>query len=396
MDLIHRIVHGPPDRKRTPIDNKRRLHLFLTYAPDWIVTIVLLAVIAYLTNKAGYKREFSLTDTSLQHTYATKERITFGECIVYAGVVPAVCIILVAAIWRRSFWDAHNGVLGLLLSVALTTVFTQVVKICVGRPRPDIIDRCQPLSGAANKAVYGLAVAAEICTTDINSHVMLDGFRSFPSGHSSFAWSGLGFFALYLCGKMHLFDRRGHTFKAWIAIVPPIGATLIAVSRTMDYRHHATDVIAGSILGAVIALLTYHLYYPSLFSHQCHLPYSPRIPPSLPHDRLSDASDPSTAPRPAESGIHPGGGGGGGRRPAELLPTHRFSSSISSSTDEHDLSADGMSPNDPAGNIPLESSFGRGETARRPKGGVPPAASAAGGGEYYELPGGAVGGGGRY
>lgn len=26
-----------------------------------------------------------------------------------------------------------------------------------------------------------------------------------------------------------------------------------------DYRHHATDVIAGSILGALIALVTYHL-----------------------------------------------------------------------------------------------------------------------------------------
>jgi hypothetical protein len=83
----------------------------------------------------------------------------------------------------------------------------QIIKICAGRPRPDIIDRCQPIAGAANKAVYGLAVAAEICTTDVNSHIMLDGFRSFPSGHSSFAWSGLGFLALYLAGKMHLFDR---------------------------------------------------------------------------------------------------------------------------------------------------------------------------------------------
>jgi len=110
---------------------------------------------SYFTDYAGYKREFSLTDTSIQHTFATKERITFGECIVYAGVIPAVLILLVALIWRRSFWDWHNGWLGLLLSVSLTTVFTQAVKVTVGRPRPDLIDRCQPVADAANRAVYG-------------------------------------------------------------------------------------------------------------------------------------------------------------------------------------------------------------------------------------------------
>ena len=62
-----------------------------------------------------------------------------------------------------------------------------------------------------------------------------------------------------MSGKMHIYDRRGHAFKSWVAITPLIGATLIAVSRTMDYRHHATDVIAGGLLGTVIAVFTYHL-----------------------------------------------------------------------------------------------------------------------------------------
>lgn len=70
----------------------------------------------------------------------------------------------------------------------------------------------------------------------------------------------------------------------------------------MDYRHHATDIIAGGLLGSFVAVLTYHLCefsslspsssipptrtnlfplpedYPSLLSPQCHLPFSPRIP----------------------------------------------------------------------------------------------------------------------
>uniref|UniRef100_A0A0K3CBR4 Phosphatidic acid phosphatase type 2/haloperoxidase domain-containing protein n=1 Tax=Rhodotorula toruloides TaxID=5286 RepID=A0A0K3CBR4_RHOTO len=325
MDFVHRLIHGP-ERRKQPVDKSRRLKLLASYLPGPL-TIILVAIIGYFTDYAGYKREFSLTDTSIQHTFATKERISFGECIVYAGVIPAVVIILVSLIWRRSFWDMHNGLLGLLLSVSLTTVFTQVVKVTVGRPRPDLIDRCQPVSGASNHAVYGLATVA-LCTVQ-TGHIIDDGFKSFPSGHSSFAWAGLGYFALYLAGKMHLFDQRGSSasalgrtagadltfasIKSWIAITPPIGATLIAVSRTMDYRHHATDVIAGGILGALIAIMTYHLYYPSLFSPQCHLPFSPRIPAIATSERLdSDAEEPGTAPRPRQ-GNHPD---------APILPLH--------------------------------------------------------------------------
>lgn len=47
-----------------------------------------------------------------------------------------------------------------------------------------------------------------------------------------FSFAGLLYLSLYAAGKMHLFDRRGHAVKAWIAVTPLIGATLIAVSRT--------------------------------------------------------------------------------------------------------------------------------------------------------------------
>ncbi|GAA5978862.1 hypothetical protein JCM5350_004850 [Sporobolomyces pararoseus] len=299
MDL-HRIIHGP---ERKPFDKSggRLKKIVYSYLPDWILTIILVGLIGGLTDKTGYKREFSLSDTSIQHTYAVHERITFGECIVYAGVIPAVLIILTSLGWRRSFWDLHNGILGLLLSVSITTVATQVIKVTVGRPRPDAIDRCQPVQGAENLAVYGLATVARVCTVTTGK-IIDDGFKSFPSGHSSFAFAGLLYLSLYAAGKMHLFDRRGHAIKAWIAVTPCIGATLIAVSRTMDYRHHATDVIAGALLGSWVAVLTYHLYYPTLFSPNCHLPFSPRIPPS--NSAVSPGHDHSSS---LEAG--PSGGG---------------------------------------------------------------------------------------
>lgn len=69
------------------------------------------------------------------------------------------------------------------------------------------------------------------------------------------SFAGLGFLALYLAGKLHLFDTRGYVvsshcpvdhaarvlppmiqFKAWISITPLAGALFVAISRTMDYR----------------------------------------------------------------------------------------------------------------------------------------------------------------
>ncbi|GJJ11903.1 hypothetical protein Clacol_006141 [Clathrus columnatus] len=116
----------------------------------------------------------------------------------------------------RSFWDFHAAWLG-----------------C--RPRPDFIDRCQPKPGSVDHPVFGLSNAS-ICTQS-DKGIFFDGFKSFPSGHSS---------------------------------------TLIAVSRTVDNRHHWHDVMVGSSLGLSIAWLCYRqLFYP-LVSSNCHEALPPR------------------------------------------------------------------------------------------------------------------------
>jgi len=104
-----------------------------------------------------------------------------------------------------------------------------------------------------------------------------DGFRSFPSGHSSMAFAGLGFLAFYMAGKLHLFDTRGHGWKIWLVLTPLAGAAYVALSRTMDYRHHWQDVLVGSWLGLWMAYLSYRQYYPSLTSFASHRPYATRF-----------------------------------------------------------------------------------------------------------------------
>lgn len=224
----------------------------------------------------------------------------------------------------------------------------------------DLLDRCQPRTGAANAIPYGLATSAICTTVDIGR--LQEGFRSFPSGHASSksevtrqedeanrllsaAWAGLGFFGLYLAGKLHLFDQRGHTIKAWIAVVPFFGAALIAVTRVMDYRHHPTEsvtrssfvaladfalvtfsIIAGSLLGMIIAHFSYRLYYPSLADTLAHRPYAPRIAEDR-EDEIDERDDEAFMGEPyTDNRIGPEGTvrrpGGKGQDSSAALPLH--------------------------------------------------------------------------
>lgn len=164
-------------------------------------------------------------------------------------------------------------------------------QIAVGRPRPDFLDRCLSIydNDAAGTPVgpltdpINMLSTSAICT---RQDLLRDGFKSFPSGHSSFSFGGLAFLAMYLAGKLHLFDERGHIYKSLVVLAPIIGASLIATSRVSDYRHHWEDVTVGSFIGAVAAVFSYRQYYPSLAAFKSDSPFKPRVNddvlPSLP------------------------------------------------------------------------------------------------------------------
>lgn len=159
---------------------------------------------------------FSLTDISYSYPHTEDETISTGVLVVVSLIAPAVIIVAVcllltpgqsidrsradshsssrALLLRRKIWEWNAGWLGLGLACAAAFMATEGLKDLYGRPRPDMLARCDPdLENIATYAVGGLGqrlqgaptlVSWDICRNKADL-LKRGGFVSFPSGHSS-------------------------------------------------------------------------------------------------------------------------------------------------------------------------------------------------------------------
>ncbi|KAJ2262176.1 hypothetical protein GGI01_001735 [Coemansia sp. RSA 376] len=256
--------------------------LLISYIPDWAVTLASTLVWVYLGVTKPHYQLFSVDNKAISYPYVApnEQTVTVPMLFAVSICVPAVIIASIAFGLKRNLHDLHVGLLGLLLSVSLTLMFTNGLKNVVGRPRPNLLARCLPVStnGPLRDPPQGLSSVAICSQTDMG--ILNEGFRSFPSGHTSLAFAGMTFLMFYLAGKLHIFDRQGHSYKSFIVFLPLLVAAMVGASRVADYWHHPTDVFCGALIGFFTATFSYHQYYPVVFSPHCNRPYDPRKAPS--------------------------------------------------------------------------------------------------------------------
>ncbi|XP_042398708.1 lipid phosphate phosphatase 2-like [Zingiber officinale] len=222
---------------------------------DWMILLLLIAIEVVLNVIEPFHR-FVGRDMMADLRYPVKRNT------VPVWAVPMIAILLPIVIYcavyfrRRDAYDFHHAILGLLYSVFITAVITDVIKDAVGRPRPDFFWRCFP----DGKEDYDNFTTSVIChggKSEIN-----EGHKSFPSGHASWCFAGLGFLSWYLAGKMRVFDGRGHVAKLCLVALPLLAASLVAISRVDDYWHHWQDVVVGGLIGLVVASFCYLQFFP--------------------------------------------------------------------------------------------------------------------------------------
>ncbi|GAA5834683.1 hypothetical protein JCM11251_003631 [Rhodosporidiobolus azoricus] len=250
---------------------------------DWIVVFSLSLLGHYIERQPVFERNVAhyltpFPDPSISYDHHFIERVPAhpnGPLDQITFYAPIGIFLLVGGLLRWSLHDVHNAVLGLWTSRELMRVTVEFIKNRVGRLRPDFLSRC------------AWSVVEQACTGP--PLLVKDGRRSFPSGHSSTAWQGLLFLALYLAGKNGAFAYfypphhslaplptprpsrvptivrqllSSHLLRLIVALAPLSLAVWIPITRIEDNYHHYTDVLAGSFIGALCALAGYLMYFP--------------------------------------------------------------------------------------------------------------------------------------
>nr|OQO29752.1 hypothetical protein B0A51_02299 [Rachicladosporium sp. CCFEE 5018] len=186
-----------------------------------------------------------------------------------AGILAALIPILVfaiAQIWQQSFTDFASAVLGLAYSMVTGTCFQVILKKTVGGLRPHLMAVCMPVfpprDGSVGTGYMGMMYTAEkLCTGDMAK--IGNALESFPSGHSNIAFAGFGYLSIYLFTHLLLNARarRASYWRMLFVIAPLLLASYLVSTLVLGYHHHGYDVIAGSIIGWIMAFLGYRMVF---------------------------------------------------------------------------------------------------------------------------------------
>ncbi|KAK6193916.1 hypothetical protein LQW54_011983 [Pestalotiopsis sp. IQ-011] len=321
--------------------------LLASYVTDWLCLIVAGVIGTILGNVTPNKRPFRIDDPNIGFKYTEHETVSSALLLTCNAAIPIAIILIVtlifvpgptvpkgtpqSLIWKRKMWELHAGWLGLAMSLCGAWFITSGMKNMFGKPRPDLLSRCMPdydnvakyfVINGTHGGLSGL-VSADICTNP-DSALLDDGFRSYPSGHSSSAAAGLIYLSFFLASKFsvvipfvatsgqsvetssaafpsrhvgaapykplsHATDELSAPGDPSVAkqiashgtevlavrrqaaappiyllvacLIPFFLAIFIASSRWYDFRHHGFDILFGFIMGTITAWFSFRYYH---------------------------------------------------------------------------------------------------------------------------------------
>ena len=165
------------------------------------------------------------------------------------------------------FINYFNFIFGLIICANLTNIG----KKTIGRLRPNFLDVCKPNKDPYESicksneqigyhAKYYVVQGVDFLCTGLKSDV-IESRLSFPSGHASTVCYTAVFLVLFI---NRTWSKRSFSFVAqFFQFLLVSLAFFTGLSRVIDNKHHWSDVLAGSILGTLVALVKF--YYLSLF-----------------------------------------------------------------------------------------------------------------------------------
>ncbi|XP_012271544.1 putative phosphatidate phosphatase [Orussus abietinus] len=233
------------------------------------VFIVGLCVLVFFLFGRPNQRGFFCNDESLYHPFRSST-VTSTNLYVTGMILPICLMILGEYVHTRKSgdqssrilfgysmpswaWKAYTkiGIFG--FGAATTVLFTDIAKYTIGRLRPHFMTVCVPNVDCNLLENQHRYIEDFTCTSNFSTKLLKEVRLSFPSGHSSFSAYTMLYVALYL--QLRFTWEGSKLLKHVLQIICLLMAWFTAMSRVTDYKHHWSDVLAGSTLGVVVAVL---------------------------------------------------------------------------------------------------------------------------------------------
>nr|ACO15301.1 Phosphatidic acid phosphatase type 2 domain-containing protein 1B [Caligus clemensi] len=249
-----------------------RISLF-DFFKEISIRLGLTGLFLYTNSSDPFHRVISRREAEdLYHYPHSESYVTGKDLLVICMSVPLLTVLFLYYMKR----DVRSLVIALLtitLILPLNGFVVNIIKIAVGRPRPDFLSRCWPNAGDIPWAEFDSMKSDQGLHCAGDPLAVLEGRKSFPSGHSSMAFASFMFVFLYTAGKLKTFsprDKAGsiESLSLLIAFAQILVPSFIAISRTCDYHHHWQDVLVGSGIGSLTSIAIYNRYFHSIFSEK--------------------------------------------------------------------------------------------------------------------------------
>ncbi|XP_071009422.1 phospholipid phosphatase 1-like isoform X1 [Oncorhynchus clarkii lewisi] len=209
-----------------------------------------------------YQRGFFCNDDSISYPF---HQSTVTSIVLYTAgfALPICCMVFGECLSvylkriksKSSFSNmyvasVYKAIGTFVFGAAMSQSLTDIAKYSIGRLRPHFLNVCKPDWKLIN-CTAGAYIEDFTCTGV--THMVNEARLSFYSGHSSFSMYCMLFLALYIQARLQ---------AEWARLLRPtlqfflIAASVYTgLSRVSDYKHHWSDVLAGLIQGALVAIL---------------------------------------------------------------------------------------------------------------------------------------------
>lgn len=231
------------------------------------------------------KRGFFCNDESIRYPYLNESKssrsLYISQFIIPFVVIIVLEYILVYGVLRNLrtklktcsmcfifsyIGQLYDMMIPLAVSLAYTQIITVMAKVTIGRLRPYFLDLCRPKLNSTGLTLTRFTNCSTLpneyefltdyhCTTVnlYNERLLRKGRLSFLSGHTSCSAVCMIYLIIYLERRID-WSQCNNLTKSFIHFGLLLPVIYTGMSRISSYSHHWSDVVAGLLLGTVIAI----------------------------------------------------------------------------------------------------------------------------------------------